>query len=220
MGFSNYLPSSRISQAGVIPNAAARPASPFEGQVIYETDTDRVLVWNASAWVAPNSTTANPPGLELVKTTTFTSVSTLPMDNVFSSSYSNYRVLATLPVAGANGYLRFVLLNNGSDVNGTNYYTAGYSVAYNAGLSAVQQSGATFYSAIPGNLYNGASLSMDIFYSNNGEITSYNSHCHTRGNAVSYSSAGGYHAAAAQTGFRFYSDVTVSGTVSVYGYRN
>jgi hypothetical protein len=28
-----------------------RPVSPFEGQVIYETDTDRTLVYNGSAWV-------------------------------------------------------------------------------------------------------------------------------------------------------------------------
>lgn len=28
-----------------------RPATPFEGQVIYETDTDRTLVYNGTAWV-------------------------------------------------------------------------------------------------------------------------------------------------------------------------
>ena len=27
-----------------------RPASPFEGQMIYETDTDKVLVYNGTAW--------------------------------------------------------------------------------------------------------------------------------------------------------------------------
>jgi len=31
--------------------SSTRPASPFDGQMIYETDTDRVLVWNNSAWV-------------------------------------------------------------------------------------------------------------------------------------------------------------------------
>ena len=29
-----------------------RPTTPYEGQVIYETDTDKVLVWNGSAWYA------------------------------------------------------------------------------------------------------------------------------------------------------------------------
>jgi hypothetical protein len=28
-----------------------RPTNPYEGQIIYETDTDRVLVWNGSTWL-------------------------------------------------------------------------------------------------------------------------------------------------------------------------
>lgn len=50
MPISNYIPSSRLAQSGVC-TSSTRPASPFEGQMIFETDTDRVLVWNASAWI-------------------------------------------------------------------------------------------------------------------------------------------------------------------------
>jgi hypothetical protein len=50
MGLSNYLPNSRISQAGVC-TSATRPVSPYEGQVIYETDTNRIYNWNGSDWV-------------------------------------------------------------------------------------------------------------------------------------------------------------------------
>jgi hypothetical protein len=50
MGLSNYIPSSRVSQAGVC-TSSTRPASPYEGQVIYETDTDKTLVYNGSTWV-------------------------------------------------------------------------------------------------------------------------------------------------------------------------
>jgi hypothetical protein len=32
--------------------SSTRPASPYEGQAIYETDTDKVLVWNGTAWYA------------------------------------------------------------------------------------------------------------------------------------------------------------------------
>lgn len=35
--------------------SSTRPTAPFEGQLVYETDTDRVLIWNNSAWVMPNS---------------------------------------------------------------------------------------------------------------------------------------------------------------------
>ena len=30
--------------------STTRPTAPYEGQHIYETDTDKVLVWNGSAW--------------------------------------------------------------------------------------------------------------------------------------------------------------------------
>jgi hypothetical protein len=33
-----------------------RPVSPYEGQVIYETDTDKTKVWNGSSWVSLSST--------------------------------------------------------------------------------------------------------------------------------------------------------------------
>lgn len=36
----------------VVANAAARPSSPYEGQMIYQADTDLLLIWNGSAWKA------------------------------------------------------------------------------------------------------------------------------------------------------------------------
>jgi hypothetical protein len=36
-------------KAGVC-TSSTRPSNPYEGQMIYETDTDRVLFWNGSAW--------------------------------------------------------------------------------------------------------------------------------------------------------------------------
>lgn len=50
MGLTNQIPSSRLIQPGVITNASERPASPYEGQVIYQKDTDQLLVWNGTAW--------------------------------------------------------------------------------------------------------------------------------------------------------------------------
>ncbi len=43
---------------------STRPSNPYEGQMIYETDTDNVLVWNGTAWIAFGSaaTTANGEG--------------------------------------------------------------------------------------------------------------------------------------------------------------
>jgi hypothetical protein len=46
---TNYIPSSRLIQPGVC-TSTTRPASPYEGQAIYETDTDKMYIWNGSAW--------------------------------------------------------------------------------------------------------------------------------------------------------------------------
>lgn len=46
------MPISNVSsglRSGVC-TSTTRPSAPYEGQVIYETDTDRVLVWNGTRW--------------------------------------------------------------------------------------------------------------------------------------------------------------------------
>jgi hypothetical protein len=50
MPLSNYLAPSAIAKPGVC-TSSTRPASPYEGQFIYETDTDKTFVWNGSTWV-------------------------------------------------------------------------------------------------------------------------------------------------------------------------
>jgi hypothetical protein len=155
MGLSNYLPSSRISQAGVIPNAAARPASPYEGQLVYELDTNRLLVWDGAVWVAPNSQTANPPGLELIKTqpiATSPAPSNFTVANCFSSDYDVFRITldTTFSNNGVRVYMRpasitsgytgnFVFMNSGSGVNGAG---AGTGSAFDIGLSQAGQANA------------------------------------------------------------------------------
>ena len=51
MGISQQIGASSLSKPGVC-TSSTRPATPYEGQQIYETDTDKVLVWNGSAWYA------------------------------------------------------------------------------------------------------------------------------------------------------------------------
>ena len=54
MGISQQIGSSSQIKPGVC-TSTTRPASPYQGQVIFETDTNKTLVWNGSAWVIPNS---------------------------------------------------------------------------------------------------------------------------------------------------------------------
>ena len=49
MPLSSVVGAQSIVKPGVC-TSSTRPASPFDGQVIYETDTNRALVWDGSAW--------------------------------------------------------------------------------------------------------------------------------------------------------------------------
>lgn len=103
MGLSSQLAPSAIAKPGVC-TSSTRPASPYDGQVIYETDTDKTLVWNGSAWVYLSTSTANPPGLELVKSVTVGSaVTSVNITSCFSATYENYVVSISNVTASAGG---------------------------------------------------------------------------------------------------------------------
>ncbi len=55
MGISQQIGASSLIKPGVIDSAATRPASPYEGQVIFQKDTDQILVWSGAAWVCTSS---------------------------------------------------------------------------------------------------------------------------------------------------------------------
>lgn len=73
--------------------SSTRPSAPYEGQMIFETDTNRVLVWDNAAWVMI-ADTDSPPGLQLVKTQTVgTAVTSVTVNGAFSSEFENYKVV-------------------------------------------------------------------------------------------------------------------------------
>lgn len=123
MGISNQIPNSRLAQPGVC-TSTTRPASPFEGQVIYETDTDKVLVWDGSAWYPPKNTAWGVLGRHTL-TTIFNTASP---HNVFqdeglscSVSYGPSRLLrATLSVRpytpGGQNFVTYRLLRGSTTI--------------------------------------------------------------------------------------------------------
>lgn len=58
MALSNAL-SNSILKPGVC-TSSARPSNPYEGQFIYETDTDALLVYNGSSWICPSGPSSDP----------------------------------------------------------------------------------------------------------------------------------------------------------------
>jgi hypothetical protein len=63
--------------------------------------------------------------LVLLGTTSFTAESTVSIDNVFSATYENYRVLGNLSLSNNTASLLFRYRNNGSDETGGTY-TGGF----------------------------------------------------------------------------------------------
>lgn len=67
MPLSSVLGAQSLVRPGVC-TSSTRPASPFEGQTIYETDTDRLATWDGSAWIPYVRQTAGKV-LQVVSTT-------------------------------------------------------------------------------------------------------------------------------------------------------
>jgi len=109
MPLSNYLPSSRLIQPGVC-TSTTRPASPYEGQAIYETDTDKMYIWNGSAW----RYMATPQTTEIGAYTDYASSVT------FSGfTKGNATVVARYAIAGKmTHYWGYVILGSTSSVSG------------------------------------------------------------------------------------------------------
>ena len=57
MAFSSVLGASSVIKPGVV-TTATRPSSPYEGQAIYETDTDSLLVYNGTSWIGAGASWA------------------------------------------------------------------------------------------------------------------------------------------------------------------
>jgi hypothetical protein len=71
--------------------SGTRPTAPYEGQFIYETDTDMLAIWNGTAWRYIASTTATSGSiLQVTEGTTQTQVS------VSSTTFTDTLLTATI----------------------------------------------------------------------------------------------------------------------------
>ena len=137
MGLSNYLPSSRISQAGVC-TSTTRPAAPYEGQMIYETDTDRIYCYTGSSWESVwHGTTpafyAHRTATAGVAQNAVIEFQTATLNNGSCYNTSNYRF--TAPVDGLYSINTRLLSNNNADTLDVRFAKNGSIVNTYAGYS-------------------------------------------------------------------------------------
>jgi hypothetical protein len=211
--------------------------------MIFETDTDRMYIWNGSTWVIPNSPAQNPTGLELVAPTsvagtgvtvsgslvTFSAATTVRLNGVFSSTYTNYRVVWDTSTNVGGGEIRIVYYSGGSAL------TAGYtSAGLYMGLSGGTQSNTNIGTGRQGISYAMAGFfdvasaagggTLDVFNPFAAGVTTANFACSSYSTNSGFQTSNGGHihyAAGSADGFQIYTSGTSwTGTIRVYGYRN
>lgn len=214
MGISNVSSGLR---SGVC-TSTTRPTAPYEGQTIFETDTDRMLVWNGTTWVIPNQTTTNLPALELIKTQTIgTAVSSVEVTDAFSSSYDNYKILISGGVGSQTAELN---MRFGSTVSA--YHYSFIFTSFNATVAADGSKTGTLFPYVGGMTTNNIQANIEvnspqlakptrIFAGGFGDVTLYaGSVSGILNNTTQYTSFIILPPAGTMTG----------GTIRVYGYRN
>jgi len=213
MPLSSVVGAQSIVKPGVC-TSSTRPASPYDGQVIYETDTDKTLVYNGSAWVYLSTSRANPSGLDLIKTQTIGSaVSSVTVSDVFSSTYDNYKIMVT---AGSSSASVDMWMTLGSTSTGY-YYGLNYNI-FNSTASATGASNAAKWAYAGSSTGTSISINADLLSPFLNEYTFFSSIVTSDG----YVGTGGglLGNTTSYTAFTITpsSGTLTGGTIAVYGY--
>jgi hypothetical protein len=201
--------------------SSTRPTAPYEGQVIYETDTDLSYVWGGAAWQQVSGGTAvGNSGLVYIGAYS-ASATTLFIDGCFTSTYTNYVVTVQTTATGATGSFVFKLRASGTAVS-TDYYYGGLQYFTNAAATAAQGSNDTSitYSASSGTAYVYGTIQLSnpkvaqptqIFIDSNSYYSNY----------AGASIRGHHNLSTAYDGLQITMNTggTITGTLRVYGVR-
>ena len=164
---------------------------------------------------AGGSASANAQGL-----VTFTGVTSLSLNDVFTATYTNYRVIIKQSQS-AQGDLS-MRLRTTSDVSTAIYYLGGIAAPASGAIQAYQGNGITYWAVGSANSTTPGSSSVDIYAPNLAEQT--RGSFTASGNNASFFTGycgGIYTTVTTQfTGFTIFNQGggTVSGTVQVFGY--
>jgi hypothetical protein len=195
--------------------------------MIYETDTNRVLIWDNSAWVMIADTN-QPPGLQLVKEKSFTNETAVNFDGCFSNEFDNYTLKVNITNVSANTNC-FVRMRTGTTTVSTSVYQWAGAISYmgSAILTAINSGGTLtgFVPSIQDTLYNpNMPFQVEIMQPFLAHRTAFFSHGFQPVNPQPYYRwVGGtttnttvYESLALNTD----GVATMSGSARVYGYRN
>lgn len=210
MAFSSVIGASSVIKPGVV-TSSTRPSSPFVGQLIFETDTNRLAVYNGSAWITQN-------GLQLITAQTIGSaVSSVVVSNVFSAVYDNYLITVSGGVASTDNAFNLTL---GSTATG--YYSSGFNQSMTAStMNATNTNNGTSFTSVVYGSTN--ALSGEIFLDNPFNTKRTMVRYHAKGSSTTYftnQQQGFLNDANSYTSFTLTTNTgtVTGGTIYVYGY--
>lgn len=201
--------------------STTRPQSPYNGFVIYETDTKQTLVWQGSAWVMLTDADS-PPGLQLVKTQTVgTTVSNVTVTDAFNADYENYRIIISGVTTSASTEIIFQFVDASNNTVTTNYAAAGYFQSGSGTLNGDYSLALSSWGCAYGTANQRVSASFDLLNPNLAHY-SYIPVIQFFGSTVAVNRSGYHASATAYPSFKIscLSGTMTGGTIRIYGYRN
>jgi len=225
----NYLMDQSVMVFGgsAARSSAIGTANFEEGMISYLTDTDKVEAYNGTNWAQVG---ASAQGLTLINTTSFSAVTSQSINDVFSTTYDNYRIVANILGAGAGGggfANRLRLRVSGADNTASNYRYAGYGLndASADSIFKVQSNGlATSFLLEAASSQSIAYKVIDVFSPFKTENTSINyqgMYVESNAKFFNYNMGGVTSVTTSYTGFTIFTadaGTTIEGRISVYGY--
>lgn len=209
MPLSSVLGAASVIRSGVV-TSGTRPSSPYVGQLIYETDTNRLAAYNGSAWISKD-------GLQLIKVQTIgTAVSSVTVTNAFSATYDNYKIIVN---GGAGSTESNVGLTLG--VSATGYYSAGALWQYPNTQTSAGDNNATSWTRACTMSTNSISADITLLQPFASARTSYNAwYMMSNGGQYGGLQAGFHNVSTSYTDFTLTpaSGTMTGGTIYVYGY--
>ena len=191
--------------------------SPSEGMLTYNKATDQLELYDGSAFAPVGSDS----GLIHINTTSFSAVASQSINNVFSATYDNYRIVMYYePTTSINAIFDMRLRASGSDNSASNSYRIQY---LRANVTSVSAAGGLDNKMFMGeNSGTGGfrnNISMDIFSPFLASPTNLNNfNMSSRDSMYLYLFNGGHNVASSFDGFSFLFSSATTGTISIYGY--
>lgn len=133
MPLSSVIGASSILKPGVC-TSTSRPAAPYEGQTIYETDTDLMKTWDGSTWELIGPSPASTQGLTLITSkTSFSSVASVSLaQDTFTDTYDNYKIIFSISSTASFATITARYRAAGADASTGPYYWAYTQSRFNA----------------------------------------------------------------------------------------